>query len=173
MQKNIETERSIVEVENKSERDLGGLTLHGRIDRIDQTRNSNKIVIDYKTGSTPIKNPEIQAGEDVQLISYTLIHDAIDQVEYWWLNSSNTYTSHERTTLSNKTLLDVRNKVCDRLLSLYQRLQENASLPANGSQEACKYCDAKGICRKDVWQDQDQTIKQAGITIETKTATLP
>ena len=150
MQKSLEPERDIIRTEYTGEAGMDDeLTLHGRIDRIDRTRDGRHVVIDYKTGSQSISETDIQSGEQVQLTSYALLLEAMAQVEYWWLNQQH----KERTCLSGEELIQVRGKVRQRLIRTFQSLRQRAELPAHGDEKACAYCDAQGICRKESWAE--------------------
>src|SRR5690606_21260173 len=51
--------------------ELGPLLVRGKIDRIDRV-GGGALVIDYKTGSTPIKPDELLAGRNFQMMMYLL-----------------------------------------------------------------------------------------------------
>ena len=36
---------------------------------------------------------------------------------------------------------------------LFNALYQGAPLPAQGSAQACEYCEMSGLCRKDYWND--------------------
>ncbi len=150
MQKVLESDREIIQTECTSEVGMDAeLTLHGRIDRIDRTHSGQHVVIDYKTGTQSISEKDIQSGEQVQLTSYALLLEAMAQIEYWWLNQSH----RERTCLSGEELIQVRDKVRQRLILTFRRLRQQAELPAHGDEKTCAYCDAQGICRKEAWAE--------------------
>ena len=150
MQKALESEREIVRTEFTDEAGMDAeLALQGRIDRVDRTPDGRHIVIDYKTGSQSISERDIQTGEQVQLTSYALLLDAMEQVEYWWLNQGH----KERTCLAGEELVQARDNVRQRLIRTFQRLRQQAELPAHGDERTCAYCDAQGICRKEAWAE--------------------
>ena len=62
------------EAEGEHERPLGGLTLFGRIDRIDRLRGGARIVMDYKTEALPVSQERVKnPGEDTQLAFYAAL----------------------------------------------------------------------------------------------------
>lgn len=129
-----------------------GLTLNGRIDRIDENTAGNRIVIDYKTGSKKISADAVQSGEQVQLASYALLAGSIEQAEYWWL-SQDSRKSIPRTFLGGEDLSNLARKTQRRLHEVFQKLRERQPMPANGNEETCKFCYAQGVCRKDLEGD--------------------
>ena len=150
LQKDIEKGRTVMEAEHSAEIKINeGLALHGRIDRVDQDENENRIMIDYKTGSRKISADEMQSGEQVQLTTYALLMGAVERAEYWWL-SQNPKKEIPLTFLEGELLGEVSQKVGQRLHDIFQNLNKRAEMPANGDTQACSYCYAQGICRKDM-----------------------
>jgi ATP-dependent helicase/nuclease subunit B len=41
----------------------------------------------------------------------------------------------------------------ERLAAIFDSLATGAKLPAQGTAAACEYCEARGLCRKDHWDD--------------------
>lgn len=129
---------------------LGEITLHGRIDRVD-TRLAPQgkpvlAVIDYKTTQPgtlkrKIKNP----AEAVQLPFYAWLADA----EAAFLPLSETGVS----PLPLDAETDVA-AISQRLPLLLEKIARGSALPANGIEPSCKYCEARGLCRKGTWNDQ-------------------
>lgn len=78
-----------VQSETVMEEQLGstGITLHGRIDRLEVSAQGAAIV-DYKTGSTPTQKA-LAEGRGVQLLAYAMLvaqsGTAPDSLEYWAL----------------------------------------------------------------------------------------
>lgn len=124
------------------------LTLHGRIDRIEKHEGKTALV-DYKTGKVP-KPADVLAGEEVQLISYSLLLEHVSQVLYLGLDGREGV--NDRTYVEGETLISLRDSVRDRLIHTYQRLRDGAPLPAFADKATCRYCDAAGVCRRQVWE---------------------
>ena len=149
LQKSVENHQDIIESESKLEHKIDdNLTLNGRVDRIDQEKNGDQVVIDYKTGANRISKTEVQAGERVQLPTYALMAESIKRAEYWWL-SQDPQKSIPLTSLDGEDLSNLSQKVETRLRNVFQDLHARG-MPANGNEEACTHCYAQGVCRKDL-----------------------
>lgn len=121
---------------------LGEITLHGRVDRVDE-KNGNRTVIDYKTGNrsglkTKLNNP----NEHIQLPWYA-----------WLADAAATYLPINETPVTALELggeTDVES-ISLRLPKLLEALTAGNTLPANGVENVCRYCEARGLCRKGAW----------------------
>ncbi|ARU32508.1 hypothetical protein CAP31_12960 [Sulfuriferula sp. AH1] len=125
------------------------LQLYGRLDRIDRVADSYA-VLDYKTGSSKgLKDKAAKSDEDVQLAAYALLMQAeVGQVAFVGLEGENIST----------IALDVEPQAAaddcrERLSMLFNQLHQHAALPANGIDRVCRYCDMRGLCRRDHWSD--------------------
>ena len=129
-----------------------GLTMHGRIDRIDvQTGGAeagNAIrVLDYKlTDATRLRNKLKEPGEDVQLACYAHVYEAGEAA----------FISIEKDkVIAVAPPQDVPELVqanIERLLTVFAQMHAGAALPAHGVDEACMYCEMRGLCRKSEWE---------------------
>ncbi|OYX31141.1 MAG: DNA helicase [Hydrogenophilales bacterium 32-62-9] len=128
---------------------LGEISLHGRIDRVDTRIDANGgealTVIDYKTGAaqglkTRLKNP----AEAVQLPFYAWLAEAA--AAYLPINE----TPVVPLELDGETDIDA---ICRRLPALLEAIAAGAALPAGGVDSVCKHCEARGLCRKGVWDE--------------------
>ena len=124
-------------------------SLHGRVDRIDKY-GMNYAIIDYKTGQTASKK-EILAGEEVQLPSYALLNDESIQVEFVSIGKNNTVKSE--SILKSDELEELIHLHHHRLTEITKHFDNNVPLQAFADDETCKYCDYRGICRKDFWNE--------------------
>ena len=151
-QSRIEEDRTVTGSEETYSRDLSDdLTLHGRLDRLDRKADGKYVVVDYKTGMKPSSHKEkIQSGEALQLSSYALMLDEVEAIEYWWLGGR----VIKESTLSGESLNKLCEAVRDRLLRLYEDLRTKAGMPANGDRDTCDHCQARGVCRKGMWEDR-------------------
>jgi ATP-dependent helicase/nuclease subunit B len=133
------------------ERQLG---LNGRLDRIDlRAKKENgagdeHAVIDYKTRDKNKLSKKLNtAGEDVQLLVYAeLCGDDVTQVLYLSLEDEK---AAEVPLEGGLEFARTRNR--ERLREMFGALYGGAPLPAQGVAGACEYCEARGLCRRDVW----------------------
>jgi ATP-dependent helicase/nuclease subunit B len=149
------TEWTVENAEQQYQVALGAeLNLRGRIDRIER-RGGEIALIDYKTGRTPALD-EVLSGEDVQLPSYSLFREDVVRVQYIGLDGAKI---EDRTVVEGESLRELREQVRKRLLETMNRIREGASLPALGQPPRCDYCDASGLCRRKIWQQQKPSEK--------------
>ena len=120
--------------------------LRGRLDRIDKQQHQFSI-IDYKTGRTA-SQADVNSGEDVQLVSYAMLMDDVQEVTYLSLDK----TVKNTATLYDDELDELKQLNLQRLESLLESLQEGAALSAWGDEKVCGFCDMSGLCRKQSWQ---------------------
>ncbi|MFO7542704.1 MAG: PD-(D/E)XK nuclease family protein [Thiobacillus sp.] len=121
---------------------LGDITLHGRVDRVDQ-KNGALTVIDYKTGAaTALKKKLKDPAEAVQLPFYAWLADAA--AAYLPIND----TPVAPLELDGETDVDA---ISRRLPELLGAIAAGEVLRANGVDAVCQYCEARGLCRKGMW----------------------
>ncbi|MEQ1662108.1 MAG: PD-(D/E)XK nuclease family protein [Thiobacillus sp.] len=121
---------------------LGDITLHGRIDRVD-TRGDAQAVIDYKTSAaSSLKKKLKDPAEAVQLPFYAWLAEAA--AAYLPINE----TPVAPLELGGETDVDA---ISRRLPDLLTAIASGAGLPAAGVETVCKYCEARGVCRKGMW----------------------
>lgn len=150
LQKSFENHQVVLESEEQVEYRIDeGLVLCGRIDRMDEDKDGNRIVIDYKTGSKRISQDEVQSGEQVQLTSYALMTKPLERAEYWWL-SQDPQKEIPLTSVEGEFLEALGRKVHNRLREMFQDLRASHEMPAHGDEATCAFCYAQGVCRKDV-----------------------
>ena len=150
LQQSYEKHQVILESEQQVEYRVDeGLLLCGRIDRMDEDKDGNRIVIDYKTGSKRISKDEVQSGEQVQLTSYALMTEPIGRAEYWWL-SQDPQKEIPLTSVEGEFLEALGRKIHNRLREMFQDLRASHEMPAHGDEATCAFCYAQGVCRKDV-----------------------
>ena len=123
---------------------LGEITLHGRVDRVDQ-KDGALAVIDYKTSAAQgLKKKLKDPAEAVQLPFYAWLCDAA--AAYLPINE----TPVIPLALDGETDVDA---ISRRLPALLEALAAGAALPASGIDAVCNYCEARGLCRKGMWHD--------------------
>ena len=146
---------------------LGTLTLTGRIDRIDRVGTltdaqpatgdaaatvsdaGSAYLIDYKTESWDRTRSRLREPlEDTQLAFYAaLLPDARLRAAYLNLGEREGAQSLEHTAV-----VEARDVLIEGILDDMQRIAGGAVLAALGEGSACAYCAARGLCRKDFWE---------------------
>ncbi len=131
-----------------SEMPLGGLTLVGKIDRIDQLTDGSVQVIDYKTEGRAITSQRIKAdAEDTQLAFYAALlpHDTLAAAYV------NLGEKEPTKTYDQPHVVEQRDQLVQGILDDIARIGAGEPLPALGEGKACDFCAARGLCRKDFW----------------------
>jgi len=120
--------------------------LHGRIDRVDKKENAVR-VLDYKMiAASPLKNKLKEAGEDVQLACYAAVQGS-DVAAYVSIEKEKILLIEPPQDMSELAQATVQ-----RLVTLFAQMKSGVTLPANGIDEACQYCEMRGLCRKSEWR---------------------
>lgn len=126
------------------------LSLHGRIDRIEKRATGSALgLIDYKTGKPP-RPDKVANGEDVQLLSYSLLLEHVSQVLYLGLDGRSGVD--DKTLIEEETLVRLNAQVKQRLITAFRQLREQTEMRAFADAQTCRYCDAAGVCRRQVWE---------------------
>jgi ATP-dependent helicase/nuclease subunit B len=121
------------------------LILHGRIDRVD-ARESECKVLDYKmVEATRLRNKLKEAGEDVQLACYAHVYEA-DEAAFISIEKDRVVAVAPPQDLPELAQANI-----ERLLEVFALMREGAAMPAHGVDEACAYCEMRGLCRKSEW----------------------
>lgn len=143
--------------ELKQQRDCseGGVhvTITGRIDRLDRGLEGC-CIIDYKTGVVPARDLVIH-GEKIQLPFYALLLEEENIAQALFLSLQDGAVA-EKIVLDGETLAMLRAATRERLILLKRRLDEAAPLPAWGDAETCDICDMEGLCRREMWIEQNR-----------------
>jgi len=124
------------------------LTLHGRIDRVDVQRpeKSGVRVIDYKTmAATRLRNKLKEPGEEVQLACYAYAQDA-DEAGFISIEKDKVVS-----VVPPQAMPELVQANIDRLLTVFDQIHAGVVMPAHGVDEACMYCEMRGLCRKSEW----------------------
>ena len=137
------------QAEAEREMPLGAITLMGRIDRIDHNADGSAMVIDYKTENNNKTQKRLKDSmEDTQLAFYAaLLSDDTLTAAYVTVeekNGTDTYPQNDIVALRDYLLEGIQHDM--------GRINAGAMLPALGEETACKYCAARGLCRKDFWE---------------------
>jgi len=154
-----------VESEKACQRQLGGTSLQGRIDRLDSIDSINRVdcdnasietahkprlmLIDYKTENDKKTKKRVEVPlEDTQLAFYGALLDS-NQLRAAYVNVG----ERETKLIEQKQIVKIRDALLNGILQDMQRIASGAALPALGEGTACDYCGARGLCRKDFWSD--------------------
>ncbi len=133
------------EAESAFDWQLEGVRLRGRIDRLD-VREDEKRVLDYKTQSDQVlRNKLLEPGEDVQLACYAYAHEAADAA-FVSIENGKVKLVEPRQDVPQLAQLNA-----ERLVQVMGSIRSGAGLPANGIDQACIYCEMRGVCRKGEW----------------------
>jgi len=107
------------------------------------------MVIDYKTESPTVTAKRIKEPfEDTQLAFYAALqpHDTLRAA---YVNVSEKEGSK---TFEQKDVVAVRDALIEGIAHDLRRIAEGAPLPALGEGDACEFCAARGLCRRDFWE---------------------
>ncbi|KXS33802.1 MAG: putative superfamily I helicase fused with RecB family exonuclease [Candidatus Gallionella acididurans] len=125
----------------------GELTMHGRIDRVDARAEGAVKVLDYKMmDAIRLRNKLREPGEDVQLACYARVYEAGEAA----------FISIEKDKVAAvappQDVPELAQANIERLLTVFAQLRTGAAMPAHGVDEACVYCEMRGLCRKSDWE---------------------
>ncbi len=129
------------------------LTLKGRIDRVDTRSDDNEAayaVLDYKTQNRSGLQKKVETpGEDVQLPVYALLLEgSVVEAAFVPVDEEGI------KTVAQEDIYALSKATGQRLRELFNALYRGAALPAQGSNQACTYCEMSGLCRKDYHDGQ-------------------
>lgn len=124
------------------------IKLRGRLDRIDARGSDGAIeILDYKTqDAAALKRRVADAGEDVQLAAYRLLHPvgAVAQAAFVAVDGGQIDTVPANP---QHRVEDERR----RLVTLFTAIDAGAGLAANGADSVCTWCEMHGLCRREHW----------------------
>jgi ATP-dependent helicase/nuclease subunit B len=129
--------------------ELAGLSLRGRIDRLDRGPGACRQLLDYKTSSVASLRQRVREPlEDTQLAFYAALLGADEKLGAAYLALDD---AHAPVPIEHA---DVQRSAAALLTGLggeWQRLRAGAALPALGEGAVCDTCEARGLCRRDHW----------------------
>ena len=123
------------------------LELYGRIDRIDRNIDeaAGEALYDYKTQK--IVTIKDRLRNDVQLPAYALMHEGASEAAYVALDDDDIVAitaGSDVHSLSEEAIAQEK-----RLISTFDAMFSEATLPAHGVDSICRWCEMNGLCRKD------------------------
>ena len=125
------------------------LTLHGRIDRVDENGAGERAVLDYKTNNLVVLNKKLKDHEDHQLAFYGLLSDRpVAAAHYVALET----TKDKVGDVSAPDYEEAQRALAAQISVNVQAIARGVGLPANGVASVCQYCDVRGLCRKGAWE---------------------
>ncbi|MDB5764492.1 MAG: nuclease family protein [Herminiimonas sp.] len=126
----------------------GEITLHGRVDRIDENDNGARAVLDYKTNNAQSLRERLKQGEDHQLAFYGLLSDVpVASAYYVALEAMKDKTGHAEAARYDEW----QQALGEQIAAGMRAVAEGAALSASGIELVCRYCDVRGLCRKGAW----------------------
>ncbi len=131
---------------------LDGVVLKGRIDRIDVSAQSAALLVDYKTGSVDRLKRRVQHPlEDTQLAFYAALlprpaNAPPPRACYLALSERKAPEAIEHADVAGSAAALVTGLADD-----LRALRAGHGAPALGEGEVCRWCDVRGLCRRDHW----------------------
>jgi len=139
-----------VEAEAERQTPMGSLQLIGKLDRIDRQADGHTLLIDYKTEPRTVTAERIKDGqEDTQLAFYAALMDD-DTLAAAYVNLGEKEATR---TYAQPGIVGLRDALIESILTDMDRIAHGTPLPALGEGKACEYCAARGLCRKDFWNE--------------------
>ena len=139
-----------VDAETSHTQSIGSVKLFGRIDRMDQMPDGQVLVVDYKTEPLAKTRGRVKEPlEDTQMAFYAALlpHDTLRGMYV------NVGEKDGTKACEQLHLVEARDALIEGLLQDVDAIAGGAALPALGEGVACDFCDARGLCRKDFWND--------------------
>ncbi|MBI1396339.1 MAG: Inactivated superfamily I helicase [Betaproteobacteria bacterium] len=142
------------EVRSEVAIDLPGsrvVRLRGRLDRVDarpEASGRSLAVLDYKTSDKRKLRARLDDGDDVQLRSYLLLRGDAEHAAYVTIDN----TAVDCVDVPGDAVGEAAREV-GRLRAVFTAALDGAGLPANGSEETCRWCAMRALCRRDYWSD--------------------
>lgn len=145
--------RLVLPLENVGGGSVASVELYGRIDRIDhigvgQPGDCSASLLDYKTQT--VKAIRERLADDVQLPAYALLHGDAARAAYVALDDERieAVAAGEGGEEEGGLMFDA-DAQGRRLRALYRAMRGGAALPAHGVDSVCRYCEMRGLCRRD------------------------
>ncbi len=138
-----------VELKQQSPLESTGVTLTGRLDRVDAS-GPDKSIIDYKTGYVPPQS-DVDSGEAVQLPFYAALLNNTHRVVNAQFVAIDNATVKTASVLDGEVLSALSIQNTQRLITIMSQLREGHAAPAWGDPDICAFCEMEGLCRRSAW----------------------
>ncbi len=128
------------------------IRVRGKIDRIDQTANG-VVLMDYKSGSTPISTTQVIEGRNVQMPVYVFAAEALGHrvANAFFVHIRNGKTSGELAKTERDDYLQVAKEHMARFVT-QARAGQFPVKPARFENGTCaRHCEFGSLCRVGRW----------------------
>lgn len=144
---------TVSDVERDYRRPIGrsNTQLMGKIDRVDK-QSTGFGLIDYKTGMAATRS-KVESGEAVQLLTYALLVE--NTLETVYLSFDARKGVKAESEVNQDTLAQLLPAVDARLDNMLTAIESGYALPAWGNDNHCQHCEMSGLCRKPMWDGDD------------------
>jgi putative RecB family exonuclease len=127
--------------------DVNGAPLYGILDRLDRDADGTLAIIDYKTGSLPNRN------YDIQTFANTELYAALCEAKLGERPSTIRLLYVAHGTVVERPVTEVVTKAraaaAAGAWTKINRYYEDGDFPATPSPRACRFCSFKDLCRRD------------------------
>ncbi|GAA6140897.1 hypothetical protein NBRC116584_07150 [Hydrogenophaga sp. 5NK40-0174] len=135
----------------------GPYELVGVIDRIDRGPDGCPWVIDYKTGSLQsLREKVADPTEDTQTAFYAALlgNEPRVRAAYLCVSDARDEGARKRSTtmVEQADVMAVRDDLLTGIAADLSRIEGGHPLKAMGEGSVCDYCQARGLCRRDFWE---------------------
>jgi len=126
-----------------------GVTLYGRLDRLDRREAEGAevfAVLDYKTQKRDVLRKLLAERDDVQLACYALLHGGVVETSFVAADDDPV-----RVVPSDRAAPEGAHAESRRLSATFSAMRAGAGLAALGDEIACDRCEMGGLCRRQHW----------------------
>jgi ATP-dependent helicase/nuclease subunit B len=135
-------------MEQKLSWENGEIMLRGRVDRVDQNADGERVVLDYKTRNLASLKKRIKDQRDHQLAFYGLLASTpLAGASYVALE----HTKHKIDAAGAQDYEAWQGALKNSITETMQAIQNELPMKAQGIEAVCQYCDMRGLCRKGAW----------------------
>jgi ATP-dependent helicase/nuclease subunit B len=132
------------------------LPISGRVDRIDHNALNNLRVLDYKfKNGKDLKKFADTLSDDPQVLIYSNALQNIHQERGHQVEQAGWVSVREASVAQRDYMLNLTqehlSELEDQMTQDLSKVWAGQDLPANGPDQVCQYCDARGLCRKGMW----------------------